>query len=386
MKTSTLKRKANKRVQTSYQSSLNLLAYGSDNLYPQTADLIVSASPTGAVCLDRYAAFIKGNGFLNVPFSEYVVNRAGETADELHSLVCDDLARYGGFALHVNYNIFGEIVEVQHFPFQNVRLAECDDDGFISELVTHPDFTGESTRNKKRLSVTAANCERFAIFNPDKAVVTAQIIKAGGIEFYKGQILYVSRSGRLKYPTAVYDSVLTDMSTDEGISNIKYRDVRHGFVAAAMVVTEKGSPVDGLDVTDEELQEELDELQDQLEKLQGDEAVGKILAVSVGQNEKAPEIKSLQSQSHDKLFEATEKSTTERIYAAFKQEAFYRIRTGSVGFSSEMMEDAYSLYATLVTPEQRMIERAFTQVFNRWHEVCNLSKDYSTQPLKYVKL
>ena len=386
MKTSTLKKKAQKRLTASYQSSLNLLAYGSDNLYPQTADLIVSASPTGAVCLDRYAKFIKGNGFLDVPFSEYVVNRAGESADDLHSLVCEDLARFGGFALHVNYNIFGEIVEVQHFPFQNVRLAECDDDGFISELVTHPDYTGESTRNKKRLSVTAATCERFPIFNPDKSVVRTQIIKAGGPEFYKGQILYVSRAGRMKYPTTIYDSVLTDLSTDEGISNIKYRDVRHGFVAAGIVVTEKGSPVDGLDLSDDELQEELDELQTQLEKLQGDEAVGKLLAVSVGQNEKAPEIKPLQKANHDKLFETTEKSTTERIYAAFNQEAFYRIRTGSVGFSSEMMADAYSLYAALVTPEQRMIERAFTKIFKHWHEVANASNDFSTQPLKYMKL
>ena len=94
----------------------------------------------------------------------------------------------------------------------------------------------------------------------------------------------------------------------------------------------------------------------------------------------------MQKANHDKLFEVTEKSTTERIYAAFNQEAFYRIRTGSVGFSSEMMEDAYSLYAAMVTPEQRMIERAFTRVFKHWHEVCNPSNDYSTQPLKYVKL
>lgn len=70
--------------------------YGSAdvNLYPQNIASIVAASGTGTLCLNRYAKFVEGNGFVDVAFSEMVVNRAGETADTiLHSLAQDAIWR-----------------------------------------------------------------------------------------------------------------------------------------------------------------------------------------------------------------------------------------------------------------------------------------------------
>lgn len=53
------------------------------------------------------------------------------------------------------------------------------------------------------------------MFNPRKNVVLSQIDKAGGLEYYKGQVLWVSMAGSNTYPLAIYDSVITEMSTDE---------------------------------------------------------------------------------------------------------------------------------------------------------------------------
>lgn len=117
----------------SYLRTQGIQTYGSDNLYPQTFRNIVAASSTGSECAERYAEFIEGNGFKDVLFSEYVVNRKGESVDAIHSLVCRDMADFGGFALHVNYNVLGEIVELHHVPFENCRLMEEDDNGYVGK-------------------------------------------------------------------------------------------------------------------------------------------------------------------------------------------------------------------------------------------------------------
>lgn len=160
MRVHDLKKKSSKRIDINYLQTLGIQTYGEDNLYPQTLRNIIAASSTGAECSDRFADFIEGNGFREVSFSEYVVNRKGDTADDIHSLVCRDMADFNGVALHINYNILGQIVEIQHIPFENCRLAEEDDNGYVAKIAVHPDWSGTKTRkvrryvSQKRISTT----------------------------------------------------------------------------------------------------------------------------------------------------------------------------------------------------------------------------------------
>ena len=102
MNVNELKKKSNRRVDTGYLRNLGIQSYGDDNLYPQHLRNIIAASSTGSECAERYANFIEGNGFREVAFSEYVVNRRGDTADDIHAFVCKDVADYDGMAIHVN--------------------------------------------------------------------------------------------------------------------------------------------------------------------------------------------------------------------------------------------------------------------------------------------
>ena len=42
----------------------------------------------------------------------------GQTCDTLLRLCSDDLAKFGGFALHINYNLLCEITSVEHIPLK----------------------------------------------------------------------------------------------------------------------------------------------------------------------------------------------------------------------------------------------------------------------------
>ena len=373
-------KKPQKRVDVNFQQRFKMQSYGADNLYPQNIMAITGASGTAQLCLNRYEKFIEGYGFNNEYFSEMAVNREGVTMDDLLHQVAGDVAHFGGFALHVNYNVLGQISEVNFMPFEQCRLEETDDAGNVAHILVHCDWRGDKTRNGQKQTVSEKFIGRFDVFNPDTDVVTRQIDACGGIENYKGQILWLSLDGKNQYPVPLYDAVITEISTDEGLGNIKYRNVRNNFLVACMLIAKKGAPRINDNGEEEERQMIADE---DLKEFQGDTKGSKILYVELENDEDEPKVVPFPIRNFDKEFATTDESVIERIYSQFHQELFYSIRIGKLGFSGQVMQDAYEYYAGEVTTEQRFIERAFTRVFSSWHDV-TIPRDFSIRPMKYI--
>lgn len=373
------------RFQTAYWSYLNVQSYGRDNLYPQRMYDLIRNSSIGGTCCDRYETFIEGNGLHNTLFSEYECNRRGDTVDDLFRLIAQDLATYHGFALHVNYNMMCDIVEVSHVPFQDCRLEEESADGKVVYINVHPDWAGHKTRKGNVIRVNKTNVKKVHVFNPRKNVVLAQIQKAGGIENYRGQILWFSMDGRWQYPVTIYDKVATDLSIDEGLSNVKYRNVRNNFLISGMLIHKKGSTV-SIDENGQEVRNDNDDnaISDSLEVFQGDENACAIMDVTIEQDEDKPEFVKFEMNNFDSKYKTTESSTIMRIYAAFGQEPWYRILNGSLGFESDVLTQAYEYYNSYVSKERRAISRELKKIFDHWYENANPADDYEIEPLQYV--
>lgn len=357
-------------------------AYGYDNLYPQNISKITDASGTATLCLNRYAKFIEGYGFNDAVLAACILNDFGDTADDTLRNVAYDLARYGGFALHVNYNVLCQVASVSHVPFECCRLEETDDKGYVAHVLIHPDWTQKQTRNGKRLYVNEKNIQRLNVFNPSPDIVLQEIENAGGIDMYAGQVLWCSMGGKNVYPTAIYDAAITEISTDEGLGNIKYRNVRNNFLVSCMLVSKKGVPK--LDKDGNEIDNGSMISPEDLRKFQGDENTSKILAVELENDEDEPKVLAFPTRNYDKEFSVTDNSVVERIYSQFHQELFYAIRIGKLGFSGQVMQDAYEYYAGEVTTEQRFIERAFRKVLAHWRDSEMQTIDVTLQPLKYI--
>ena len=373
-------KKAPQRIDVSYLATLGIKAYGRNNLYPQQAKAILDSSSTGAQCADRYARFIEGQGVANTIIYDLEVNRYGETTDDILTAVAQDLANYGGFALHVNYDLNCKICELQNVPFESCRLQEDDDSGYIAHIVTHPDWMGRTTRNGKILRVSKDTITSYDRFNPDPNIVRAQINACGGIDHYKGQILWVSTAGRDRYPLPKYDRVLTDLSTDEGLSNIKFRNARCNFLSSAFVISKTSQAMN----EDEAARQAVEArgFAEDLAQFQGDETSNVLISLTVANDEEKPEIVEFPVKNFDKDFQVTDNSVVERIYSAFEQEPFLCIRSGKLGFSGTTIHDCYSYYSSLVSKEQRLIERAFSKIFDNWYQPL-ASYDCSIQPLTY---
>lgn len=373
-------KKAPQRIDVSYLATLGIKAYGRNNLYPQQAKAILDASSTGAQCCDRYARFIEGEGLNNLALYDLVVNRYGDTVDELVNSMSQDLASYGGFALHVNYDLNCQVCEVQNVPFEACRLQEDDDSGYIAHIITHPDWSGKLTRASKVVRVNKDSITTFDRFNSNPDIVRAQIMACGGIDHYKGQVLWVSMAGRDRYPLPKYDRVLTDLSTDEGLSNIKFRNARCNFLPSAIVLSRKSQAFNDEDKVAQDVKAQ--GFVEDLEQFQGDETCNVLMSMTIENDEEKPEILPFPTKNFDKDFAVTDLSVVERIYCAFEQEPFLAVRNGKLGFSGTTIHDCYAYYSSLVNKEQRMIERALNKVLSVWHEPL-ASVDCSIKPLMY---
>lgn len=376
--------RAKKRFDVAYLNNLGIQSYGKDNLYPQRMADLIHCSANGGTCCDRYQAFIEGNGLNNTEFAEYECNRMGQTVDDIYSLLAQDMALHHGFALHVNYNMMCQIVEVTHIPFMQCRLEEETEDGKVVHIAIHPDWTGKKSRKGKPIKVSKENVKKIYTFNPRKEVVMSQIVASGGIENYRGQVLWFSMDGKWEYPTPIYDKVVTCLSTDEGLDNVKYRNVRNNFLVSGMLVHKKGTTLgiddNGRQITDDSK----NDISESLNIFQGDENACAIMDVTIEAEEDEPKFVRFEANNFDGKFKATDESVTSRIYSAFGQEPWYRIKTGSLGFSSEILSEAYEYYNSYVSKERRAISRALKRVFDNWHELANPSQDYEVQPLVYV--
>ena len=359
--------KAEPALDPRFLRNLGIKSYDADNLYPQNVRNIVLNSKTGNGCLERYTDYIEGRGIASEPLAGFVVNLDGETLADLHTQTSGDLAMLDGFAIHVNYDINGGIVSLHNVPFENVRIAEPDEDGNIRKVALHPDWTGKLTRNGKPVKIAKDTIDYLDVFNPDPAVVLAQIQEAGGPQFYKGQIYYYSTLGFLRYPYARFHAVLADMSTDEGLSNIMNRNVRNNFLPAGAFVRLKsqGAPYSG-DDADTEPQVEADEYAEDLAALQGDTDALKFLDITVESKDEMPEFINMQGNNYDKDFTATAAEVKDCIYAAFGQEGWLAIRNGKVGFSGTLVADVERDYAKRQVKTQSALTRCYKALLQAW--------------------
>lgn len=364
--------------------NLGIKSYDADNLYPQNVRNIVLSSKTGTGCLERYTDYIEGRGIASEALAGFAVNLDGQSLADLHAQVAGDLAMFNGFAIHVNYDVEGRIVSLHHIPFENVRVLEPDEEGYIRKVALHPDWSGSLTRSGKTVRVNEANTDYIDVFNPDPVVVLSQMLEAGGPQFYLGQVYYYSREGYMQYPYAKYHAVLADLSTDEGLSAVMLRNVRNNFLPAGAFVRLKSQ---GAALTGDEPEDPANEdYSEDLAALQGDQNALKILDITVETKEEMPEFMTFHGTNYDKEFTQTAEETKDCIYAAFGQEGWLAIRNGKVGFSGNLVADVEKDYAKRQVKLQKALTRAYFALLSVWTMQNPLPEEPTLAGLQIVPL
>ena len=362
----------------------DIQTYGLNNDYPQRIKTVTSASVTAKGCISTYQKFMQGGGFADLLFYKSIINSRGLTCDQLLNRCVKDIADYGGCAIHVNYNLLGQITDISHVPFEHCRMAiEDDQTGCVHKIALHRDWT----KLKRKTIISKNTIQYINVYNPIKDVVLAQIEACGGIDSYKGQIYYFSLDGDLIYPKPIYDAAITDISTEAGVGNVIYRNARFNFLPAGMLVRRK-AVLNGINTENKNenpnKQNQPDNFTQNFKQFQGDEKAYKIVDVEIEFDEEAPTFIPFTTDQY--IIQNMKVSTDivkERIGKIFLQPPILRAENVATGFTLQAMQDAYEYYNSITLSERLEIERVFTQIFTNFERPINPTNNYSILPLKY---
>ena len=167
-----------------------IIPYDYDNLYPNKIKSIALRSGSTMSAVGKLSEFLSGDGFAQM---SQIVNREGQNLWDILRHIATSRALFGGYALHFNYNIFGQITEINPINFDFVRCGKK-----LDRFIVNEDW---KRRNRQRLET------EYMPFNP--ANVAAEIA-ACGIENYTGQLFYWIPTKSDLYTVTHWDSVLDD--------------------------------------------------------------------------------------------------------------------------------------------------------------------------------
>ena len=365
--------KTEQQLQSRNDRLLGIQSYGERNDYPQKVMEVVGASITGGACVEQFGRFLFGRGFSQRDFFQAIVNPKGQTADDVLEHVARDFAMFGGFALHVNWNALYEITSVNAIPFEWLRFEALDADYKFNRVALHPDWGRRYTQLRR---FRKADIEWFDFFDPDPKEIAEQVRAAGGWRKWNGQILYYSRRGPKSYPLPVYDSALTDMSAEEGLSNVAYRNIRNNFLPAGMFIDHNNG---------EKGKRQAEETKEQLSEFQGDTKAGRILYLNLDEGDIEPVFRPFESNNTDQKFRRSDEKVPDRIGAAFCQPPILRAKDVGSNFGATAMREAHDYYNSQTESERQTLERVMRDVFQHFAGIATLNPDddYSILPKVY---
>lgn len=354
-------------------------SYDTDNNYPQRVKDIADNSGMGTSCIGLYKSFLYGKGFQNTDFAKAIINRHKLTPDKLLNICLEDMAYYEGFALHVNYNALFEVSEVNYQPLDQVRFTNKDSKEF-GKYAIYRDWGCRNIDDKWVNYIDK--------YNPDPNIISNQVDKAGGFNSYKGQIFYVSNR-LLKYPKASYDAVLEDMQTDSQSKTYKYRNVKTGFLASHMIITNKSEDT-GPDENEDRgyskrRNRESNQFDDTIKSFQGADNAGKIIRIEKETPDQLFDIQKIEQQNGDRQFEFTEGSTRDNIRQAFLIPSILLMQQpGRLGTTTEFI-DGTNYYNSVTEPKRLVVEQVFREVFSNFKETINADDNYFIAPKSPMK-
>lgn len=371
---------------TKYEKRREIFNNGEDNKYPSMVERLINSSTTASACAKVVSSFIECNGFVfenelkqqaknkHTFFNKrsIEINDKKDTPNSLLSKVAQELAYQRGVFLHLNYNALYQITSVQVVPFKHCRLGRQDSKGYKGKIAVYDnwDFSKESRFNEK-------NIQLFDVYNPNPEVVQAQVEKAGGWNFYKGQILFMNLDHNDTYPLAFINPVMLDCQSEYKSSQYTNASFKRGFFGKHLLFVKPF--VSERDRTD---------FLEILKKSTGVESQSSVIVLEKDLNsdefKQDYSLEPIQSNVNDKLFQYADKKTANNIRKAFSNVPVVLIDTqeGRLGNTSgESFTQAQIFMQNQLEKTRNEVEYVFNDIFSVFHKPISTNGIFEIQKL-----
>lgn len=363
---------------TPWNKSADVYSNDVDNAYPERMDRLINNSVTAKSAAAIMVQYLIGKGF-GSENDNIIINREKnlkliDFADD----VADDLVKQRGVFIHINWNALYQISDFSVIPYEWCRIGKMDSN----------EYAGKVAVCKEWLKPKRSDIQLIDVFNPRKKVIDAQVEKAGGWEYYKGQVLFINMDTKLIYPLSRIDSVADDCDSEAQAAVYKNRLLRKGFFGNTLVVT-RPLVGEGLEAGSKALMDaesERERFQQAIKNSLGAQNTGGVLCLEMdfaGEKlEDAILVKQIESKIDDQLFNYTETSVRENILVAFNNLPAGLIKTNEAslfGNSGEAIREMKRTYWENTTKERALLTSVVNHLLER-------SQDYSGLKVKPLKL
>jgi len=301
--------------------------YGQNNLFPQHLINLYQNSPIHNALVNSIAYMIEGNG-------------TGTILDNALQGIAFDLKLQGAFVAEVIWSMdFTRVVQINHLPFENCRLAYDKEEDDITGIFYSKDWA--NTRSKR------GKPEFIPAFNPSIAQEQPrQVIYAHGMS-----------AGSVYYPKPDYFGALNyvELSYQMGLYHVN--NILNGLFPSFIINFLNGIPQ----------KEEREAIRREWEtRLSGAANAGKFLMTFNEDPTRAPQIQDFPLSDADKQYQFLSEETAKQIMVGHRvvSPLIHGIRD-TTGFGSnkdEMLVGLEIFNSQVIRPYQRIIEEVFTPI------------------------
>jgi len=322
-----------------------IIPFDRDNLYPNKIKSIAQRSGTTMSAIETLSAFISGEGFAAMGV---VVNRENQTLWDILRHISQSKAMNKGFALHFNYNILGQITEINPINFEFVRWSKD-----LKHFIVNPDWF---RRNRRKEEI------EYNPFWPENVI--NEINETGNIHDYKGQLYYWIPNLTDYYTPCNWDSVLDDAQFEAEAKLYSLSSIQNDYSLSGLISYPKN-------ITDKE---EIDDIKEELQQDKGSANAGGIRVVGAMPTESINNWKWFTPMSRNNI-DGLHTNQIERskynIYAAFRQPPILNgvVKTGM--FNQDSFADAFHYYNTATETERKEVEKELSKIlsYSIWNNI-----------------
>lgn len=363
-----------KRLPSRIDPTEGIQRFDTDNLYPQRAKETMYRSYTVSGVIEKLAGFLNGEGFVDPALNDLIVFKDGlkeVTLREILDKAAHDMAWANGFALHFQYNLNLTWSHITYVPFEYCRLGIQDEDGNVNKIMYCTNWERDYMKEQRDRVII-----EYDRFNPDPSAVAEQIALCGGIQNYKGQILYFSLAGEDQYPKCSFDPVFEQAQAQAEISLFALNNVVNGFTAGHIMM------YPGKFETDDDR----NAFVNRIKKHKGAMGANTIMVVETGttdSNIKATDlIVKTELPNNDKLYEFTLNWIEKSILQNYGMPYEILGKVPDTGlFTKQQVEDAYTYYNAVTRDKRVILSRTFKWIFKYYHTP--IESDFAIQPQQY---
>lgn len=329
-----------RRIISNVDHQYDITHFGIDNLYPQLMNELYKRSPLTKQAIKVLSEFCTGQGWEGN--GDKVVNRFGQTFNDMLRLASEDINTFTGFALHFNFNGIGKIVEIQHIPFDYVRLGSKNSQGTTDNVKLFNNWEQDALKFKNYVGLQPI---QFPLFNPKTAIENAL---TGG----NGQVMYWTPR-MWAYPLSTFDAIREAVQTDAEIQTWSLKNIQNGFLGTTIF-----KYPGGFDSEDDKRNVLL-----KVKELTGSFNANSTIVAETPEEFTGSLVESIPAPNNDTLFNLTGEKVVNTILQNFGVPGpLLAVNPQGSVFTQEQIRDSYILMNLRTQTQRRVLERAFTPI------------------------